>query len=238
VLEAFGLDDLVHEPDPKRALGVEAGGGREERLGVPRADLAKDVGRDRRRDQPRRASSEPEPRARDGHGDVGDRHQAGSTAEGVPVHPGDHRERAVVDRLEQAAHDGGVGDVLLGREVAAAAHPVDVRARTEGVARARQDEDARAVERQGSHEFAELDHHPGLERVSGLGPVESQRGDRAVACQADGAHIRNTPKVVSGTGAYAAAAMPRASTRRVSAGSMMPSSHRRAVEKYGLPSRS
>ena len=118
------------------------------------------------------------------------------------------------------------------------AHPFDVGPRTEGVARARQDEDARAVERQGGHEVAELDHHPGLERVSSLGPVEGQRGDRAVACEADRAHIRNTPKVVSGTGACAAAARPSARTRRVSAGSMMPSSHRRAVEKYGLPSRS
>ena len=44
------------------------------------------------------------------------------------------------------------------------------------------------------------------------------------------------PKVVSGTGALSAAEIPRASTRRVSSGSMMPSSHSRAVaeELLGL----
>ena len=43
-------------------------------------------------------------------------------------------------------------------------------------------------------------------------------------------HIRKTPNVVSGIGALSAAARPSASTRRVSSGSMMPSSHSRAVE--------
>src|ERR1700730_5315853 len=42
-------------------------------------------------------------------------------------------------------------------------------------------------------------------------------------------HILNTPKGVSGIGAFSDAAMPRASTVRVSRGSIMPSSHRRAV---------
>ena len=45
-----------------------------------------------------------------------------------------------------------------------------------------------------------------------------------------GAYIRKTPNVVSGIGALSAAARPSASTRRVSSGSMMPSSHSRAVE--------
>jgi hypothetical protein len=43
-------------------------------------------------------------------------------------------------------------------------------------------------------------------------------------------YIRKTPNVVSATGAFAAAARPSASTRRVSRGSMIPSSQRRAVE--------
>jgi sarcosine oxidase subunit beta len=43
-------------------------------------------------------------------------------------------------------------------------------------------------------------------------------------------YILKTPNVVSGTGALRAAARPRARTRRVSSGSMMPSSQRRAVE--------
>ena len=44
-------------------------------------------------------------------------------------------------------------------------------------------------------------------------------------------YIRNTPNLVSGIGALSDADKPSASTRRVSAGSMMPSSHRRAVAK-------
>ena len=42
-------------------------------------------------------------------------------------------------------------------------------------------------------------------------------------------HILNTPKRVGGMGAFNAADSARPSTRRVSAGSMMPSSHNRAV---------
>src|SRR5215217_4928747 len=43
-------------------------------------------------------------------------------------------------------------------------------------------------------------------------------------------YIRKTPKVDSGTGAFSAAEIPSARTRRVSRGSMIPSSQRRAVE--------
>ena len=43
-------------------------------------------------------------------------------------------------------------------------------------------------------------------------------------------HIRKTPKVDSGIGAFSAAEIPSASTRLVSSGSMIPSSQSRAVE--------
>ncbi len=42
-------------------------------------------------------------------------------------------------------------------------------------------------------------------------------------------YILNTPNLVSSMGALSAAEMPRPSTARVSAGSMMPSSHNRAL---------
>ena len=44
-------------------------------------------------------------------------------------------------------------------------------------------------------------------------------------------HIRKTPNRVSGIGAWSAASIPIARTRRVSSGSMTPSSQRRAVAK-------
>src|SRR6185369_11521403 len=46
-----------------------------------------------------------------------------------------------------------------------------------------------------------------------------------------GSYIRNTPNFVSGIGAWSAASRPMSSTRRVSSGSMIPSSHSRAVAK-------
>ena len=48
-------------------------------------------------------------------------------------------------------------------------------------------------------------------------------------------HIRNTPKAGSASGAFAAVDRARPSTVRVSAGSITPSSHSRAVEYQGWP---
>src|SRR5262249_43477085 len=53
---------------------------------------------------------------------------------------------------------------------------------------------------------------------------------RSVPAQERAAHMRKTPTAGASNGALYAAAMPRPRTLRVSAGSMMPSSHRRAVE--------
>ena len=44
-------------------------------------------------------------------------------------------------------------------------------------------------------------------------------------------YILNTPNLVRGIGAFSAADNASASTRRVSEGAMMPSSHNRAVAK-------
>src|SRR5712691_11958869 len=67
---------------------------------------------------------------------------------------------------------------------------------------------------------ARLAHHP-----AGTLALEAADIDEGVA-----AHIRKMPNVVSGIGAFSAAEIPSASTRRVSSGSMMPSSQSRAVE--------
>ena len=68
-----------------------------------------------------------------------------------------------------------------------------------------------------------LDRHPRPRRSSALSSPW-----RTLTPSLD--HMRKTPKVVSGIGAFSAAEMPSASTRRVSSGSMIPSSQRRAVE--------
>src|SRR5436190_17857924 len=65
--------------------------------------------------------------------------------------------------------------------------------------------------------------------VVGLGLA--QLAQPSLFPSAEQAHyIRKMPNVVSGIGAFSAAEIPRATIRRVSRGSMMPSSHSRAVE--------
>src|SRR5262249_12773901 len=68
-----------------------------------------------------------------------------------------------------------------------------------------------------------------VEGVQRLWPVEGENGDCAALIDPE-AHMRNTPKRVSLGGALRAADRAKASTMRVSAGSMMPSSHNLAVE--------
>ncbi len=68
----------------------------------------------------------------------------------------------------------------------------------------------------------------------GLLPSPTKEAHRLVVSDPPGEdvfpYMRKTPNVVSGTGAFDAAESPSASTRRVSSGSMTPSSQRRAVE--------
>lgn len=64
-------------------------------------------------------------------------------------------------------------------------------------------------------------------RKHGFNSVRSFRTDMQPLIAAH--YIRNTPNRVSGMGAFSVAAKAKASTRRVSAGAMMPSSHSRAV---------
>src|SRR5690606_4507706 len=66
----------------------------------------------------------------------------------------------------------------------------------------------------------------------------SPRGGRyrrhGCSCRCVG-YMRNTPNLAGSIGALRDAETARPSTRRVSAGSMMPSSHSRAVAYHGLP---
>jgi hypothetical protein len=68
------------------------------------------------------------------------------------------------------------------------------------------------------------DHDPSVEAELDLDTSERGVGDSLLG------HMRKMPNFVSGIGAFRAAEIPSASTRRVSSGSMIPSSQRRAVE--------
>ena len=162
--------------------------------------------------------------------DVAAAREAGAAAERGAVDPRDHRHGAGVDGREHRGEALGVGDVLLVRELARGPHPLEVGTGAERGAAA------------GEHDRAQR-------RVGGQQPRTSRAARRS--CRAsnalrrsgrssqtratppsrstsDAAHMRNTPKRGSGIGARAAAARPSASTRRVSRGSIMPSSHSRA----------
>ena len=124
--------------------------------------------------------------------------------------------------------------VLLFAELGRAAHPVQVGAGAEGTALARQHRDARrAVGADRLEGLVQRGDDLLVEGVVHLGPPECDGGDSFVTGELDvlGSHgyMRKTPKLVSGIGAFREALMPSARTVRVSSGSMMPSSHRRAV---------
>jgi hypothetical protein len=71
---------------------------------------------------------------------------------------------------------------------------------------------------------ANSDHHPAIDAELHLNGPDRRLGDGGAS------HIRKMPNLVSGIGAFNAAEIPSASTRRVSAGSMIPSSQSLAVE--------
>ena len=154
----------------------------------------------------------------------------------APCTRADHRHGAAVDGREHGREALGVGDVLLVR----AARPR--RASTRGRRRRRSagprpaSTTARSVASPASdgERLAQRGDQLGVERVAALGPVEPHARDAAVALDREAAHMRKTPKRGSGIGARAAAARPSASTRRVSRGSITPSSQRRARRVAGV----
>ena len=188
-------------------------------------------GRDRRRDQPQSHLGEAEARVLAREHDVAAAGEAGAAAERGAVHARDHGHRAAVDGREHGRGALGVGDVALVRELAGGAHPLEVGAGAERGAAPRQHDCAQGlVRRERRERLVHGRDQVGVEGVAPLGPVEPHPRDAALALERETAHIRKTPKRGSGIGARAAAARPSASTRRVSRGSITPSSHRRAVE--------
>ena len=230
-------DDLVHEAQPKRLVGVESSPGGEQRAGRARTDRPQHVGRDRRRDQAEPHLRERERRALGGDRDVGARDEAGAPAERRAVDPRHDRLRARVDGLEGGRHPFRVRDVLLPGELATRRHPVEIGTGAERGARPAQDHDPdHRVGCQVAEGLGQRLEERGIQRVPAIGAVQGHGRDRALSDDLERAHIRNTPNRVGSIGVRDAASRPSASTFRVSAGSITPSSHSRAVEWYGFPS--
>src|SRR5579872_784239 len=113
-----------------------------------------------------------------------------------------------------------------------APHPAEIGSRRKVLALAGKNDHAHsavlAETIDGADEFAD---QLVVEGVVPIRPVEPEGRDPLGNLSRDLAHryIRNTPKRVSSIGALRAAARPRPSTRRLSAGATMPSSHSRAL---------
>src|SRR2546425_10824714 len=155
-----------------------------------------------------------------------------------------HRHRTAVDGPQHIGQLARIGAVVLPVVVRHRAHPREVGASAEGFAVAAQHDGAqRGVAGEVCEDLRKFGNHCVIERVAHLRAVEEDAGGGAVALHIKRLHtscpqMRNTPNFVSGIGALKLALSARASTRRVSAGSMTPSSHRRALAEYGWPWRS
>ena len=192
--------------------------------------------------------------------DVADGGEAGAAAEGRAVHASDDRHRQLVERAEHRATRLRVAQVLVFRvgdvfAIHATSAPAQNDLAGAATARPHDARSASAVTLRGPG--GQLADHLVVERVADLRAIERQVLDRPVASGRqelvghqclhedtksrsdclrvtswlrDKSHIRKTPNFGSGIGALNAADSPSARACRVSAGSRIPSSHRRAVE--------
>ena len=230
--------DGVHQAQCPGALGAEPGAG-EEQLSRRRApNLAEDERRNDRGDQAQAHFGEAERRVIGRHDDVADRGQAGTAAKRCALHASDDGHGQAIQRQEHARHVAGVVQVLLKREARHAAHPVEVGAGAKRLACAGEHDHAHAAV--GRHRIGpprELGDHAVVERVSDVGTVQREVLHAAVTTNIEIAeshalcgHILKTPYRGGGTGRCTRPTGPAPDCARVSSGSRIPSSHRRAVE--------
>ena len=223
-----------------RARGVEELPVRKSARACERPICASAKGADRRRDHPQPHLAEPEPPPR-GERDVA----AGdpSLRRGRRLHARDHRHRAGADGREHGGPALRVGHVLVVAERPGGAHPVDVAPAEKTTCRARRGrrDAADAVVGRGPRPWRRAARRSASASKALLrrGPVEPDPR-RALPCRS-----RETA-LTSGTRRSPARGSGRAWPRRgrgrgrvrVSSGSRMPSSQRRAVEWKGRAFRS
>ena len=161
--------------------------------------------------------------------DVARGDQTGASGEYRAVHARDGRLGKAVERRQHQRERLGVGEVLIVAVLRHALHPVEVGAGAERRAVAGEDDDAHLVILpHGDERVVQLLDESIVERVAQLGPVERDACNAALLVDSEH-YIRKTPNFVSSTGALSEAEMARPRSRRVSAGSTTPSSHRRAL---------
>ena len=199
-----------------------------------------DVGRDggRQQAQLRFTQTNLHPMCR--HSDVahtGQPHAAGIT---IAMQTRNDGHRAAANGPQHVRERLRIGPIFLPAVICHSAHPAQVSARAKGLSMSAEHHCTQVIILGELLELiAQLGDHLVIKRVTYIGAIEVHIGyagaSPRVECGLDclghrsSCYMRKTPKRVSGIGARSAAAKPKASTRRVSTGSMMPSSHKRAV---------
>ncbi len=177
---------LVHEADPERGLGVEPLARDVVAAGRALADLPQRERRDHRRDDPELDLGEGEQRTGLGDHDVAAGDEAGAASERMALHQADDRRRTRVDRVEHPAERSRIGDVRIEIEVDRRPHPLDVGARAEARAVAREDDRAGGTD---VHErLGELGDQRCVEGVPRLRTGERHAQDVVVPFDAERAH--------------------------------------------------
>ena len=199
-----------------------------------RADRLHHIGADHRRDQAQPRLRQAETRRLGSQRDVTCRHQADPATERNALHPGNGRPGQFIEDAHHAGKLARVGQVLGVGIVRHALHPAQIRPGGEALPLTFQHHDTHGLIPACGHECRrQVRDQPVIERVVFFRSGHGDPADPAGHCQSDGVfahgYILNTPKRVSFMGAFNAADRPSPSTRRVSAGSMMPSSHSRAL---------
>ena len=137
---------------------------------------------------------------------------------------------AGIDHAHELGELAGIRQIVFRRGIGHPPHPGKIRTRRKSRALGTQDDHTNnGVLGGDSIGTSQLGNQAVVEGVHHLGTVQREDRDSVFLFDTQ-AHMRNTPKRVSLAGALRAADKASASTMRVSAGSMMPSSQSRAVE--------
>ena len=172
------------------------------------------------------------------HSHIAGCHQPHATGIDIALHAGNGGQWAGVNGVQHVRELACIGQVFFAAVIRHAAHPVQIGSRTKGGPFGSQHHGAYIGDL--SHGFkggGDFGNHLVAEGVADFGLRQRHGGNAGIHGQGDRAgqatpslhYMRNTPKRVSSIGALRLAARLSASTRRVSAGSITPSSHRRAL---------
>jgi thiosulfate reductase cytochrome b subunit len=193
--------DVVHQADVPRVRRIEALAGEEERACLRGSDFRQDDGRDDRRNDTEFHLGKAEDRVVGGDGDVANRGQPCSSAQGGALDSPDDGLGAVVDGPKHVAHPFGVAHVRIEAQLERGTHPIDVGAAAKDAPLAVEDDHANVVGGGNAREgLVELGDDLGIEGVTNLGPGECDASDAGADVEFDGVGHAGRVRAVIRTG--------------------------------------